>query len=98
MELSYDDLKKVTGKSDPDGALGARSTYQYDLLGNLTSFTDPNGNTRKVTYDSLSRKTMESDPLGNKTTYEYDPVGNLTKFRPTFIRAYSFEQRNKVFL
>ena len=55
------------------------TTYDYDLVGNLTTITDANGHTTTFSYDLLDRLTGEVNPLNHTWQYAYDPVGNLTQ-------------------
>src|SRR5205823_4051931 len=53
----------------------ATTTYQYDVLGNLTKVIDAKGNRTSMRYDSLSRKIGMADPdMGN--------CGDLTALTP----------------
>lgn len=54
------------------------TSYQYDLVGNLTNTTDNSGNVIRVTYDSLGRKKSTTDPDMGTWTYFYDRAGRLT--------------------
>ena len=56
----------------------ARTTYSYDLLGNLIQVEDEKGNDTIMTYDSVGRKLTMDDPDMGEWTYAYDPSGNLT--------------------
>jgi RHS repeat-associated protein len=56
-----------------------RTTYSYDLLDNLTGYTDSRGNRKTITYDGLGRKTRIVDPDSGTTSYAYDAAGNLVK-------------------
>jgi RHS repeat-associated protein len=51
--------------------------YTYDCLGNLTSFTDANGNITFYTYDSPFGVTQITYPDSTTETFSYDAVGNL---------------------
>jgi RHS repeat-associated protein len=65
-----------------DTAVGtpyATTTYQYDVLGNLTQVTDAKGNVSTMAYDSLNRKISMHDPDMGDWSYQYDENGNLTK-------------------
>ena len=53
------------------------TTYQYDLLGNLTSIVNSLGQGTTIYYDTLSRKTKMVDPQMGTWQYQYDPNGNL---------------------
>jgi RHS repeat-associated protein len=59
-------------------AAGFLTTYQYDLLGNLTSATQNGLNARTFVYNSLSQLTSASNPESGTITYTYDKNGNLT--------------------
>ena len=62
-----------------EDANGNRTSFTYDADGNITSKTDPLGNTWTYTYvagtDWLE---TETNPLGVVTKYEYDGNGNQT--------------------
>ena len=51
--------------------------YAYDLHGNLTSVTDPNGNVTTYTFDDFGRMRRQVSPVTGTTTYTYDPASNL---------------------
>jgi YD repeat-containing protein len=53
------------------------SRYDYDVLDNLASVTDLNGNVTRYAYDDFRRMTQQDSPVTNATTYVYDPAGNL---------------------
>ena len=60
---------------------GAQATYGTDILGNVSSITDPNGGVWARTYDNMSRLTSRTDPLGKKVTYTYnsrDQISSIT--------------------
>ena len=46
-------------------------------MGNVTSTTDPDGNTTINFYDNLDRETKQTDPLRNDTLFWYDPAGDV---------------------
>jgi RHS repeat-associated protein len=58
------------------------TTYGYDLDGNLTLTTDPNGHPMSATYDFLDRRITETRQRVSgqpaTTVYTYDPAGNVT--------------------
>jgi RHS repeat-associated protein len=68
-------LQRVVG---PDGSDKQATVYAYDSAGNVTSRTDPMGNTR-YTWDKLGRIADVKDPLNRDTAYTYDAEGNLTQ-------------------
>jgi RHS repeat-associated protein len=60
----------------PGGTIS--TTYAYDLHGNLTAVTDPNGNATAYVYDDFGRMISQTSPVTGTTQYAYDPAGNLT--------------------
>ena len=60
---------------DPGGAFGSTTalittkTYNFNTR-QVTSTTDPNGQTTSYTYDSIARLIQVSFPDGGRTTYE----------------------------
>ncbi|MFG3053820.1 fibronectin type III domain-containing protein [Kitasatospora sp. NPDC048239] len=73
-------------------AVGGRTSYTYDDRLNLTSVTDPNGNTARMSYDeagNLVSRTLPGSPSGTESwTYDTrhnpltqtDALGNTTTF------------------
>lgn len=53
--------------------------YRYDVLDNLTGYTDSQGNQKHIEYDGLSRKTFMNDPDRGHMNYSYDDASNLTQ-------------------
>ena len=51
--------------------------YGYDLHGNLTSVTDPNGNVTTYLYDDFGQMLRQTSPVTGVTTYAYDRAGQL---------------------
>jgi RHS repeat-associated protein len=70
---TYDSLNRLTGTTD-----GAGNTvgYGYDLAGNTTRITYPNGQSVARAYDAANRLTNITDWLGHTTTISPDPNGN----------------------
>jgi RHS repeat-associated protein len=58
----------------------AVTTYQYDEVGHLTSFTDAETHTTTHTYASLFGLTKTTYPDTEYEEYTYDNVGNVTTF------------------
>jgi RHS repeat-associated protein len=56
-----------------------KTTYSYDLLGNLIENSDSQGNKRFFHYDGLSRKTFMNHPERGHMYFTYDDFGNLVK-------------------
>lgn len=56
---------------------GASTKFMYDLVGDLISQTDSNGNKTLFSYDASHRLIKTTQPTGAFTTFTYDNVGNL---------------------
>ncbi|HEX3527742.1 MAG TPA: carboxypeptidase regulatory-like domain-containing protein [Thermoanaerobaculia bacterium] len=77
---AYDALHRLTGvRQTLAGAPGGAAVtgYTYDVMDNLASVTDPNGNLTRYTYDDFKRLVRQDSPVTGITTYQYDPAGNL---------------------
>jgi RHS repeat-associated protein len=65
----------------PGVSTGYRTSYGYDVLGNLRAVSQPAGaqpgQTRTFAYDSLSRLTSATNPESGTVSYTYEPNGNL---------------------
>ncbi len=77
---SYDGANRIvsvtqTLASAPGGQIVTR--YAYDLAGNLTSVTDPNGNLTTYVFDDFGRMQRQNSPVSGTTSYVYDLAGNL---------------------
>jgi RHS repeat-associated protein len=70
-------LSKVTQvlSSAPGGTINTQ--YGYDIDGNLTAVTDPNGNVTSYVYDDFGQMIKQVSPVTGTTTYAYDLAGNL---------------------
>jgi len=70
---------------DARGRLLSRSTggelisFDYDLDGNITKVTQPDGSFLSYTYDAANRLTKITDQLGNHVAYTLDALGNRTQ-------------------
>src|SRR5207249_444760 len=56
---------------------GFLTTYQYDVLDNLTQVSQSGLNGRTFAYDSLSRLTSASNAESGTITYNYDADANV---------------------
>ena len=75
-KIDYDssNLPVIVGASS-----GGESTFNYDVLGNLTSLQDPLGEAQNFTFEpGQNRLASWTDALGHETKYRYDDKGNLT--------------------
>jgi len=92
--MTYDPRGNLTSVSTPlSGTTQVQLTSNlYDdngHPGDITSMTDPDGNTAKYTYDTYGNRNSVTDPLGDTTTTTYnldgwplsviDPRGKVTK-------------------
>lgn len=53
-------LNQLTEEINP---AGERTSYTYDVLGNLTGVTDANGNTETYGYNALSLPVIHTDKM-----------------------------------
>ncbi len=83
-----DAIGRIVRVDEPDkdtGALGPVATpvqptsYEYDLLGNLTKVIQGSQPPRTFSYNSLSRLTSAFNPESGTVSYQYDANGNLTQ-------------------
>ena len=65
--------------------------YAYDLAGNVTKITMPNGGVTKYEYDTLYRNTAIVDALDNRTEYSYDKDSNVISMTDAKGNVYQFE-------
>jgi len=103
LTSTYDALNRLVTlvERDYEGAPTVRTTtYAYDLNGNVTRKTLPNGNKSDTTYDLLGRTLTitESSTAGVVSTtdysvsvgswpYSYDAVGNVLRIAETYTKA-----------
>jgi RHS repeat-associated protein len=71
----YDSLGRLISKQD--GA-GLQVQYDYDLSGNVTRLTYPNGKSIRRAFDSAGRLAQVTDWNDGTSRFDYDPDGNLT--------------------
>jgi len=71
----YDSLGHLTFTTDGHGDT---TSFGYDLAGNQTAITYPNGKEVARTFDEAERLASVSDWLGNTTSFSYDPDSNQT--------------------
>ncbi|MCD4753001.1 MAG: FG-GAP-like repeat-containing protein [Anaerolineaceae bacterium] len=77
------EVYEIVKLSDTGETLSApvewKTTYSYDLLGNLTGYTDSQNNQKIIEYDGLGRKTFMNDPDRGHMNYAYDAASNLIR-------------------
>ena len=57
---------------------GSKAKYGRDANGNITSYTDPNGNVWQYAWNSRGQLTSATNPLGGPASLTYAPDGTLT--------------------
>lgn len=78
--VQYNDgLGRLVGVDEMKGSEIFPTRYRYDVLDNLTSITDAQGNVKSMAYDGLKRMTGMDDPDRGVMTYIFDAASNLTE-------------------
>jgi RHS repeat-associated protein len=97
----YDSLGRLTYTKNESSALsiyGYDLSYGYDMAGNVTSITYPNGQVATQGYDPAGNLVSVSDWLGHTSTFTYDGDNNLlseaTGSRPTVTDSYTYDADN----
>lgn len=84
--VSYDEAGNQIGTADETaaGTVLKQTSGTFDGDGDLTSATDPLGDTTSYGYDALGLPTSEVQPVSATsaitTSFGYDPAGNLTRY------------------
>jgi RHS repeat-associated protein len=73
---TYDDLGRVLSITINPGANQSLTTFGYDLVGDLSVITLPDGSVLTYGYDSAHRLTSVTNNLGESITYTLDALGN----------------------
>jgi YD repeat-containing protein len=96
IQYEYDPIYRVTGAAYT-GAITATFTYLYDVVGNMTAYTETIGTeTTNVVraFDAANRLETSDDGRG-ETSYTYDENGNLKAVAGTASgQSYRYDQRN----
>ncbi|WP_342481452.1 RHS repeat-associated core domain-containing protein [Paenibacillus sp. FSL L8-0340] len=89
IEESYDPWGRVISKRTfrdwPNQSQPITERYSYDIIGNLTGYTDPMnhlneaGVTTHYSYNALNQLTGVKDALNQTTRYSYDGNGQISK-------------------
>ncbi len=74
ISYAYDRMDRVTTIQDYEGSY----RYVYDAAGQLSSMTDPEGNTVKTDFDHAGNLNTLTDAGGNEWRYGYDKLARLT--------------------
>lgn len=74
------------------------STYSYDALNRMTSYTDPFGKTVGYAYDANNNRTSITYPDGKTVTYAYDALNRLIVVTDWLsgVTAYTYDAAGKV--
>ncbi len=70
--VEYTPLGQVAARVD---ALGNRTEFKYDVLGQLIETILPDGSKIESTYNPAGQMTSRIDRAGRVTRFEYDPLG-----------------------
>lgn len=81
IEYNYDIGNRVETIITPEAKINGKTTssYKYDAINSLISYTDGEQNTTRYTSDMWGKITSVTDPYGIVTTYSYDKAGNLSE-------------------
>ncbi|MFJ5548049.1 RHS repeat-associated core domain-containing protein [Streptomyces sp. NPDC093225] len=74
-KYAYDVTGRPTVRTD---AAGNEWRYTYDLMGQLTSASDPDAGDSSTVYDAGGKVTRSTDARGKSTSYTYDLLGRKT--------------------
>jgi YD repeat-containing protein len=90
----YGEGDHVTERDDPKVSAGTpRTLYAYDLVGDITSVTTPNGNVTTYTRPATLNSVTITDPLGGKSVINFDADGRsqtYTDYRGD-VTTYSYD-------
>lgn len=95
VKNEYDQEGRVTAQTDACGAVstlsyekgktttvdgnGNQTTYFFDGRFRTTKVVNPDGTSKRMTYDANNRLESETDELGHTTVHTYDANGNETE-------------------
>ena len=78
LEYAYDLSGRMTQESRTENGATLTSSYIYDALGQLTSFTRSDGQSETYTYDPVGNMTAKTQN-GVSTTMRYNAANQLTQ-------------------
>ncbi len=93
------EIVKLTGSGAPVGPPETWTTsYEYDLLDQLTRITDSQNNVKVMAYDGLARLTFMDDPDRGEMHYVYDDASNLkqTTDNKGQVIQYTYDGANRI--
>jgi RHS repeat-associated protein len=77
-DLAYDSEGRLTTITVNPGTGQAVTSLTYDVVGDITQITRPNGAYLQYTWDNGRRLTKVQDNLGNSIQYTLDNLGGVT--------------------
>ncbi len=95
--INYNGTKEVSYQYDKVGNLVkmddwlGTTTFEVDLLGQLTKMTDHKGNVVEYAYDAVGNQTSLTYPDETVVTKTYDEVYNLTKVHDAENKDYLYQ-------
>lgn len=100
-EYTRNSLGQVTqitykGRTEVNGTVTPDATWQieYDLQGQISKTTDPEGHVRQAGYNRAGHLVSSTDPRGHTTRYEVDALGHLTQANDALgrVRGYAYDK------
>ncbi|MBU4477666.1 MAG: hypothetical protein KKH34_01015, partial [Candidatus Omnitrophica bacterium] len=95
----YDTRGNLLTKNAP-GPEGTRAVtaYEYDIYGNLTKVTDPEGIAVSYEYDDYANPVKITDGEGNYVQYTFDSANNMTSSRygEGPVTTYEYDGRSRL--
>lgn len=78
--FTYDRMGRVlTSAFNPPGQTPAPASFGYDVVGQLTSYTDSLSQTWSFDYDEARRLVKTVAPSGDTASFTHDAAGNITQ-------------------
>lgn len=93
------EIVKLTGSGAPVGPPETWTTsYEYDLLDQLTRITDSQANVKVMSYDGFARLKFMDDPDRGEMHYVYDDASNLkqTTDNKGQVIQYAYDGANRI--
>jgi RHS repeat-associated protein len=84
------------GRTESNGTVTLDATWliEYDIQGQVSKITDPEGGVRQYVFDRAGNLAKFTDPLDHTARYESDADGNLVKVTDAMgrITAYAYDK------
>ena len=78
-DLTYDARGRLLTAVERANTAPASHSFTYDVVGQMTSYTSPDGSKWDFTYNLARRLTEIESPDGETVTFTHDAMGNVTK-------------------